>query len=1212
MTDEVLEYPVQALITSVHGLAQTTIYWKMGTAGTYITDALMLVGEDMYEFVIPKQPIGATICYYLECEDAQGDVVRLPVDGEANPWCFSVRGTPRLTVEPTSLSFVLPPDSDETKSLELANTGTWPADWSVYAAPVKDNSKDVAAGDTVSGQPPVAPDWSAEYAPDMLLVGFKPSADKSEKSLLHAKMGAVSLHEYHRINAEVVAMDGSKGLQTVAEEYLKSDAVAYVEPNYKVYATRYPDDPRFDDLWAMENIGQSGGIAGSDISAVDAWDILTGSDKVIVAVIDTGIDYRHPDLLENLWVNPNPTFGDVHGVRWTNGDGIVTNGDPWDDQGHGTHCAGTIGAVGDNGIGVVGVNWNVRLMALKFLTSSGSGYVADAVSALEYAIDKGAHIASNSWGGNEYSQAMKDMIIVAEEAGLLFVAAAGNDSADNDTTPFYPASYTISGIVSVAAGDQKDEMASFSNYGATSVDLAAPGVAILSTTPNDNYGVKSGTSMATPHVAGAAALLLAMRPETPCDVLKTWLMDSVDVLPQWEGQTRTGGRLNVQAALDMAGVSWLEMVPTQGVLNQGSNIDVAITVNTATMVDGQYEQAQLSIGGSAEGILSVPVSLLVATGEFVVSPGAPVTFSGIEHGEFDLSSCVYTLRNLSDSPITWSVSGIPSWLDAISSLTGTLPGHEETSIGFLLNEQAQRLLWNTYEATLNFEDSTNAITVERAVVLEVQPPAPTVFYANAFDEDPGWTYSGEWDFGVPVGLGGEENGYPDPESSATGANVYGVNLSGDYERTIAGPHYLTTDAMDCTGYVNVHVSFQRWLNTDFPPYASVVIEASNDGSTWTGIWSNPGDNEYIIDNRWKLCSYDISAVADNQPSVYVRWGYQTFDGVYAFSGWNIDDVALEGVLVDDLAVLPETPQLITGYEGGPFDPASVTFTLINRADSPREWSVTNEVSWLEISPTNGDLAGYDVATVSAAITAEALAPGNYEATLVFTNLENDFHQERRLVLEVNAQPGAIQITDSIVPEDDLALPFGVAPVDEAREALLYLKNTDSQHDLVIEDMFLEGWYTEDFEDGSAQDWLPVNENRWAVVDGEYRAWAQEYETTMQSVYTGEIWQDVTVTARMSRTGSPNWTAFLIACASEDFELAAFYGSAYLVGVNGYGEYYVAKLQSGVFSWLQSWTPSTYLNDGEAMNVISLSINYDRLQVYANGRLLWGGYGCLSS
>jgi Subtilase family/Purple acid Phosphatase, N-terminal domain len=329
------------------------------------------------------------------------------------------------------------------------------------------------------------------------------------------------------------------------------DEIRYAEADYELSIDdTIPNDPRFTDLYGMQKI-----------QAPKAWDTSTGSSSVVVGVIDTGVDYNHEDLAGNMWVNTDeiPNNGidddgngwrdDVHGA-----DCINSDGNPMDDHGHGTHVSGTIGAVGNNLKGVAGVNWDVGIMALKFLGSDGKGSTFDAIECIDYAIANGAHLSNNSWGGGGSSNALRDAIQRAALDNQLFVAAAGNGGLDqvgdnNDTTPHYPSSYSNDNIIAVAATGSSDNLATFSNYGSTSVDLAAPGVSILSSLPGNQYGFASGTSMATPHVAGAAALLLSTMPNALYPTVRDRIFQSVDQLSTLSGKVATGGRLNVGRAI---------------------------------------------------------------------------------------------------------------------------------------------------------------------------------------------------------------------------------------------------------------------------------------------------------------------------------------------------------------------------------------------------------------------------------------------------------------------------------------------------------------------------------------------------------------------------------------------------------------------------------------------------------------------------------------
>jgi serine protease len=320
--------------------------------------------------------------------------------------------------------------------------------------------------------------------------------------------------------------------------------VQFAQPDYAVSLAATPNDPSMGSLWGL-----------NQIRAPEAWNTSTGTGHTIVAVIDTGVAYNHPDLQANMWRNAGEIAGngidddrdgyvdDIYGYDFANNDA-----NPMDDNGHGTHVSGTIGAVGDNGIGVAGVNQHVKIMALKFLDSSGSGYLSNAVRALNYAVAKGAKVVNASFGGGGYDAAMATALTNARAKSVIVVAAAGNDGTNNDSSPSYPANYAGDNLVAVAATDSSDKLASFSNYGKTTVDIAAPGVSILSTLPNGKYGTYSGTSMATPHVAGALALVWDAHPTWTYKQVISAVLDTADRVPSLTGKV-VSGRLNVARAI---------------------------------------------------------------------------------------------------------------------------------------------------------------------------------------------------------------------------------------------------------------------------------------------------------------------------------------------------------------------------------------------------------------------------------------------------------------------------------------------------------------------------------------------------------------------------------------------------------------------------------------------------------------------------------------
>ena len=509
-----------------------------------------------------------------------------------------------------------------------------------------------------------------QYAPDQIIVKFKVGTSDDTISVINSKNKVVSSEKIMKKNPKAVENEKTKilkkhGLDRIyllklpknsdvnemVGKYNKNPDVEYAEPNYKVYVdATIPNDDYFSLLWGMHNTGQSEGTVDADIDAPEAWDITTGSSDIVVAVIDTGVDYNHPDLAANIWTNPYETLNGID----DDGNGYIDDIKGWDffskdnnpddGSGHGTHCSGTIAAVGNNDIGVVGVSWNAKIMPLRFLGPDG-GYTDDAISAIEYAFNNGANIMSNSWGGGGYSQALKDAISTANEEGILFVAAAGNRRQNTDRRPHYPSSYDVPNIISVAATDRYDNLASFSNYGPNSVDLGAPGVYIASTYPGNSYYYMSGTSMAAPHVAGAAALIMAQNPEMSVDDLKAKILDSVDPIDALAVKTVTGGRLNVYNALDD-----LENTPpvadANGPYTGTEDIPVAFSSDGSYDPDGDALTYHWDFGDDSTGTGVNPTHAYTAGGEYIVT-------LIVNDGKVDSepSTTTATITEVNDPPI---------------------------------------------------------------------------------------------------------------------------------------------------------------------------------------------------------------------------------------------------------------------------------------------------------------------------------------------------------------------------------------------------------------------------------------------------------------------------------------------------------------------------------------------------------------------------------
>ena len=461
---------------------------------------------------------------------------------------------------------------------------------------------------------------------------------------------------------------------------------------YKIEAL--PNDPSYSSLWGM-----------TAIDAPSAWNITTGSRNVVVAVIDTGVDYTHPDLAANIWRNPGEIAGngrdddgngfvdDVYGYDFANNDSL-----PFDDNGHGTHVAGTIAAVANNSLGVAGVNWAVSVMALKFLGSNGTGYLSNAIRAINYATmmrtqyDINVVVSNNSWGGGSYNALMKTAIQEQYNAGILFVAAAGNSSANNDVTPQYPANYDVPNVISVAATDQNNRLASFSCYGATTVDIAAPGVSILSTLPGGSYGYYSGTSMATPHVSGVAALCWAVNPNASVTAVRNALIQGAKPVSALSGKVFSGGLLNAYNAVrtianqtpQRPAIGSLSVTPNPAVRGQAVTVAAGNLSSPGATVtnfyvwwdankNGTYDAADTQVAATSN-IVNGQATVVINTASF--SPGTQRFFAGAKDSLGRWSTHIaFTLEILpaddhGDSPATATAVAAPSLTSGTIGLQG--------------------------------------------------------------------------------------------------------------------------------------------------------------------------------------------------------------------------------------------------------------------------------------------------------------------------------------------------------------------------------------------------------------------------------------------------------------------------------------------------------------------------------------------------------------
>ena len=710
---------------------------------------------------------------------------------QTREFILTVRATPRLAVAPASISVTIYDGGTKSVDLVVSNLpyGTKDMEFSVssfngsapeessamssgpemMSAPTGQSSSRLTMAAAAVEEPDSGRDFTilsadAKYTPESLIVRFKGGAREAARASLVRTLGGDRVKHRFRIVPNLCEVELPPGLnmQEALERFNASPDVLYAEPNYQIRELdTIPDDTRFSEQWGLHNTGQTGGTPDADIDAPAMWDFSQGTRDVVVGIVDTGVDYNHPDLSANMWTNSGEIPGngidddsngfvdDVYGYDFANNDG-----DPWDDRSHGTHCAGIAAAVGDNGAGVAGVAWRTKIMALKFLNSSGGGNTADAVRAVEYATLMGADVLNNSWGEWTFSQSLHDAIAAANAAGMLFVAAAGNDNSDNDPWDQYPASYDVPNVISVMSTDHNDDRSSFSNWGLTSVDIGAPGSDILSTIPGGGYALKSGTSMATPMVVGACAVLLALDPALSVADVKNALFSSVD--PTLPDLCVSGGRLNLRQAMNYLSVPWITMTPESGDgVSPGESSIVEVEMDAAGMDLGTYyARLRVSCNDLLLPSTNIPVTLIVSD-----TPPVPNTTNAIPYAEsFESYTPGFELPGPPDGTNGWyaatpDAASVSTNAAMIAALTGTYTG------GFPISTNHTQVL-RTTEPITNAIDSGSANLVKFDGILSLKPGISpelpsgeqTALHVNSdgaitilhADTDNGTTFTNEW------------------------------------------------------------------------------------------------------------------------------------------------------------------------------------------------------------------------------------------------------------------------------------------------------------------------------------------------------------------------------------------------------------------------------------------------------------------------------------
>lgn len=857
-----------------------------------------------------------------------------------------------------------------------------------------------------------------------MIVRPKPGVTAEQFQALQGNRRLLKRFE-HLGKMSVLQLDPNERMEQALERFRASGLVEFAEPDYQLRATVLPNDPHFASgmQWPLRN-----STTGRDIHAAGGWDILKSAPDVIVAVVDSGIRYTHQDLAGNMWRNPGEIAGngvddernglvdDVFGINAVN-----DTGNPMDDGNHGTHVAGIIGAVGNNGIGIAGVAWNVKLMACKFLDSDGYGFTSDAVQAIDYARRNGAHVINASFGGEEYSNALFSAIQSARSAGIIFVAAAGNEQINIDRDPTYPASYNLDNIVVVGASTRNETFDyTYSNYGATGVDLFAPGTAVYSTwgSSDSAYRSETGTSMAAPHVAGAVALMKARYVNLTTSQIITRLLASVDVLPAYSGRCRTGGRLNLAKALgpnpwaNFNASRWLGEAPLDvsfSNLSLGDNIvgytwDFGDDSEPTTEAEprhvfagvGEYNVRLTVHGSNGQSDTMTRIVRVVSNYEFRPEPYSWVapTSSMPRH-------------TLTDNGVT-AAQSLPFEFEFYGEKRSAVFISANGVIGF-----SSQGLGNRDNVAMPNPASPNAViaplwddlnpSVSGFVTSGTVGTAPNRRFVVTWDNvprpaNPGILHrfqvileeSGDIVFQYRQTDGGRSATIGLENGSGTTAAQYSFNGS---------PHVLANSTAVRVGkkvfrYLVVKqngVSFDVSPNTPSPKFELDLENPGNGDLDWSITSALPWVTTATPSG--KLNSGGTTRIELQLTPQALALGAGLHETTLNIA--NVSDgvgsvtlpLSIQVASAGLLEFSPASNDLFAGGLGGPFSPSSVAVELHNSGGAPLEWTSTPSAAWIEVSPAAGRLIPGGSATVHMSISTNtsSLTAGMHNGSVEFKN-----------------------------------------------------------------------------------------------------------------------------------------------------------------------------------------------------------------------------------
>jgi PKD repeat protein len=839
--------------------------------------------------------------------------------------------------------------------------------------------------------------------------------------------------------------------------------VEVAEPDYKLKASATPNDPELASghQWGLHNTGWNNGTPDADIHAVQGWDTLHDASGVIVAVIDSGIRYTHQDLAGNMWTNPNeiPDNGidddhngfidDVHGVN-----AIVDGGNPNDDNGHGTHVAGIIGAVGNNGVGTVGVAWKVQLMACKFLDSAGNGDTSDAIQCIDYARRNGARVMNASWGGPDSSSALYTAISNARSAGIIFVTAAGNDGMNLDSFSNYPAGYDLDNIITVCATTRDDLFdGSYSNYSPTKVDVAAPGTLIYSTwqSSDSSYTYETGTSMATPFVSGVCALLRARFPSENERQIIERILNSVDPLPSLQGKCVTGGRVNLEKALGPN--------PAAGFVASTLAGEPPLAITFTNTSSGDYTNLVWDFGDGS------PITSEINPSHSFAYPGVfkvKLTAMGVNGRNNFVEQQIRVTPNYAvvNEPYSWID---PSTLPSYGVLTVGDNGNAVRALPFAFNfygESFSRIYIGAngvigLGSTNGLNSTSPALLPNRTIPNgliapywdNLNPGAGGTVSFGILGESPNRkaviTWEGVPRFGSPMPFTFqaifEEAGndivfqYKEvqPQNKSGGGKKASIGLEEPFGQMGVSVEYLGNPitVQNSSAYRFTQRPFSYLLVG--PPDVTSFAGIAGSPISQTNVFYlyNPGNTSLSwnvdISASWidtaprigTLQPGELAEVAVFPTSAAAQLGSGSFSGTLDFH--NTDNSQGGGSYSINLLLSPEprghlevTPPVVAGFSGGlggPFTPDELRFVIQNSGDANLSWSASTSNQWVMLSPASGSLApGEQIETsMTLSETAVQLPISSYEEWITFSNLDD--------AMQIVSFPVSIEIRGEIKP-----------------------------------------------------------------------------------------------------------------------------------------------------------------------------------------------------